>query len=185
MRNFTTIALLLLTMTACKQKPQQQTTDPTTLEPQQEVVATSTAEAAEEAEEVGPFENLNQIRFKDWTDEDWLDNDYFRTIRQHIDAWKSGKIKSEELDQYKDKIKGQFIIFSAEEFIAGGLWVHIAFIENPQYLFDVWVYSDVNEQTKEIDGYSIRGWKQNEKTIDITKEQILSILKEHPENKLW
>ena len=35
--------------------------------------------------------SLNEIRFKDWTDEDWLDNDYFRALRTCINDWLDGK----------------------------------------------------------------------------------------------
>lgn len=196
MKTIITIALVLL-LASCKQqpKPQEATTTPN-VTPQEVVNDITHQEAApeettdelaeeDEFEELGVTENINQIRFKDWTDADWLDNDYYRAIRQYINSWSKGEIESADLDEYKDKVSGKFIIFLAEEFIAGGLWVHIAFLDNPEYLFDVWVYSDVNENTKKVEGYSVRGFSLNDERTDLTKEQIHSIIKEHPENKLW
>lgn len=57
---------------------------------------------------------LNGIRFAHFTDEDWLDNEYIRCLRTYLDDYLRGKTQNEELDPYKDKMQGGFIITGAD-----------------------------------------------------------------------
>ena len=130
--------------------------------------------------------SLNDIRFANFTDKDWIDNDYIRALRKHIDAYKRGNVKDGDLDEYKDDIQGKFVIGHTEPFLLGGLYIEFIFVDRPENVFSVWVYSSVNEQTEKIVDYSVRGIKLEDKRSGFTsKKQILDLLKEHPEYKMW
>lgn len=130
--------------------------------------------------------SLNDIRFGDWTEEDWRDNDYFRALRKYLDACCQGKIVDKNLEPYKSVLKGRFVIFNAEPCISGGMFVSIIFLEAPNKIFDVVIYSDVDEDTETIVDYHVRGViPREDEESGLTKNDILTIIKEHPENKLW
>lgn len=133
----------------------------------------------------GIYGGFNEIRFKDFTDEDWVDNDYIRCLRQYITDYNEGKKEDEHLDPYKDKISGQFAVLSISPFMEGGAFIYIVFLDNPDDIFTAWVYSSVDEQTETVLDYSVRKIKIDEENSGLTKEDIQEIIKEHPENKLW
>lgn len=128
---------------------------------------------------------LNAIRFSNFQDEDWLDNDYVRCLRSYIDDYNNGMIKDEGLDAYKEKIHGKFVIWSSEPYLLGGLFIRFIFLDSPNDIFSAWVYSDVDEDREIVTGYSVRGIKLEDEKSGFTKEVILNLLKEHPENKMW
>ena len=128
---------------------------------------------------------LNDIRFANFEDKDWLDNDYIRCLRQYIDDYNSGKIEDESIDPYKDKLKGQFVIGWSEPALLGGLMLQIIFVDSPADMFTAWIYSGVDEVTETVLDYEVRFIILNEEKTGYTKEQILDIVKEHPEFKLW
>ena len=131
------------------------------------------------------FESLNDIRFANFSDEDWLDNDYIRSLRQYLDDVAAGITEDEELTPYLDIIKGQFIILDIGPAIGGGANIYIAFVDYPKDLFSAWVYSHVNSETRTIGLYETRYIYHDEEPLELTKEQILQIVEEHPEIKLW
>lgn len=130
-------------------------------------------------------QSLNDIRFGDWKDEDWLDNEYIRTLRSYLDAFNRGEVEDEELEPYRDYVKGQFVVGDASPFLAGGLFLQITFLDATDKLFGSVVYSNVDEQTKQVTSYVCLGVSLSEEDLEITKEEILEIVKEHPEIKLW
>lgn len=131
-------------------------------------------------------QSLNDIRFANFKDKDWIDNDYIRALRKHIDDYKSGKIKDGKLNKYKDDIQGKFVIDHTEPFLLDGLYIEFIFVDRPENVFSVWVYSSVNEQTEKIVDYSVSDIKLEDKRSGFTsKKQILDLLKEHPEYKMW
>ena len=129
--------------------------------------------------------SLNDIRFADFEDEDWIDNDYIRTLRSDITAFLEGKTENEQMEPYKDDIKGQFVIANVEPFMFGGLLIQVIFIDKPENLFTAWVYSNVDEETQTIFDYELRMFTMEETKTELTKEKLLQLLKEHPEFKLW
>lgn len=130
--------------------------------------------------------SLNDIRFGSWTKKDWYDNDYFRALRKYIDACYNGEIKNEHLEPYKSVLKGKFVIGNVEPYMLGGLFITIIFIDAPDKLFDASVYSYVEEESEEITGYEVRGLRiREDEESGLSKNEILAIIKEHPENKLW
>jgi hypothetical protein len=137
------------------------------------------------ADTIANGKSLNDIRFANFTDKDWLDNEYIRTLRVYIDAFVSGKVKNEELEPYKNDVKGKFVIGKVEPFILGGLFVQIVFIDKPEKVFTAWVYSEVDEDAEKVVGYSVRGIRLDERKNDLSREQIFQELKEHPVLKLW
>ena len=71
------------------------------------IVAT---EAPDTIEENANGETLNDIRFAGWGNNEWVDNEYIRTLRNYLDEYNSGRIQDARLDEYKDYIKGKFVI---------------------------------------------------------------------------
>jgi cell division protein FtsI (penicillin-binding protein 3) len=132
-----------------------------------------------------PNKSLNDIRFARWTEKEWLDNEYIRTLRRHLDAYLNGEISDPHLDEYKKNIKGKFIIANIEPYLLGGAFIQFSFIEKPNKVFSVWVYSEVDEEKETISNYECRGLRLEEYESDFTKEEILQITSEHPELKLW
>lgn len=134
---------------------------------------------------VSQGKSLNDIRFGGWTQKEWLDNEYIRTIRKHLDAYHRGEIKDTNLDQHKAYINSKFVIGNIEPYLLGGVFVYLMFVDNPSKVFTTWVYSDVDEKTETVLGYECRGLKLEDYESEFTKEEILQISKEHPEMKLW
>ena len=131
--------------------------------------------------------SLNDIRFGDWTDEDWLDNEYYRFLRKCFDDYYNG-IENENtsiLQEYKSSLNNQFFIYSVDPFLMGGLFITLGFLDNPQTLYETVVYSDVDEKTETITEYRLEGFRKSKATSSFTKEELIEIFKNHPENKLW
>ncbi len=132
-----------------------------------------------------PGKSLNDIRFAGWTDKDWLDNAYIRELRKHIDAYLNGQMSNQYPNHYKEYIKGKFAIVNIEPYLLGGVFIQFCFVENPSKIFSVWVYSDVDEEREKVLGYDCKSIQLEDYEMDLTKEEILKIIEEHPENKLW
>ena len=158
---------------------------------EQTELADAEAEGDDDAGADGEFTGkpLNQIRFENFKEEDWLDNDYIRTLRRYIDDFRKGHIGEEDVEPTNvesEDVKGQFVIASVEPFLGGGLFIYVIFIDNPKYYYSAWVYSFVDEDTEKITGYSVRRFScEDDQETELTREQILNDLKEHPELKLW
>lgn len=131
-------------------------------------------------------ESLNDIRFGNWTEKDWCDNDYFRALRKYIDTYLQGNIENKDLNPYKSILKSKFVIYTVEPFIVGGLFVSILFLDEPNTIFDAWIYSDVDETTRVVTDYRVKGFKaRKDEYSEMMKDDVLATIKEHPENKLW
>jgi hypothetical protein len=131
-------------------------------------------------------DGLNGIRFENWGDKEWLNNNYIRSVRLYIDAYNLGLVKDEELDKHKAALKGKFCICSIEPFMGGGAWMHIAFVDDTSFSLRFWVYSFVNESDPvAIEGYDVRGSDLVDEPLGLTTEEIKDILKENPHNQLW
>lgn len=156
-----------------------------TKKPLTSVETVSTDSLSNETDTIANGKSLNDIRFANFTDKDWLDNEYIRTLRKYLDSFICGKVKDEDIEPYKNDIKGKFIIANVEPFLLGGLFIQIIFIEKPENVFTAWVYSDVDEDAEKIVGYSVRRISLDERKNELSKEQIFQEMKEHPELKLW
>ena len=131
-------------------------------------------------------DGLNGIRFENWGDKEWLNNNYIRSVRLYIDAYNLGLVKDEGLDKHKAALKGKFCICSIEPFMGGGAWMHIAFVDDTSFSLRFWVYSFVNEDNPiAIEGYDMRGSDLVDEPLGITPEEIKEILKQNPLNQLW
>ena len=172
--------LSLIVPSACKGNVQTTTDNAST-----DSVAVSDTLVADTAEYMGSGKGLNDIRFANYTDNDWLDNDYIHCLRKYIDDYNSGKVKNEGLDPYKEKLKGKFVIGWAEPYLMGGLFIQIIFIDYPNDMFDAWVYSTVDVETETVLDYEVRSFTIDDEPCDYTTKQILELVKEHPELKLW
>jgi hypothetical protein len=133
----------------------------------------------------GVREALNDIRFAGWTSKEWADNEYIRTFRKYLDAYNSGKIEDARLDEYKDYIKGKFVIADIEPYIVGGAYISIIFYDNPDKIFSAVVYSDVNIKTRKVSNYEFRSMDLTLTGYDVTQEEIHQFLEERPEHRLW
>ena len=130
-------------------------------------------------------ETLNDIRFEGWGKNEWVDNEYIRTLRNYLDEYNGGKIEDARLDEYKDYIKGKFVIANIEPYIVGGAYISIIFYDNPDKIFSAAVYSDVDIKTREVTNYEFRSMDLTRTGYDVTQEEIQQFLKECPEHKLW
>ena len=130
-------------------------------------------------------ESLNDIRFAGWGKKEWVDNEYIRTLRKYLDAYNSGKIEDTRLDEYKDYIKGKFIIADIQPYIAGGAYISIIFYDHPDKIFSAVVYSYVDEKTRKVTSYEYRSLDLTHSGYDVTQEEIHQFLKESPEHKMW
>ena len=128
-------------------------------------------------------DGLNGIRFEEWGDKEWLNNNYIRSVRLYIDAYNLGLVKDEGLDKHKAALKGKFCICSIEPFMGGGAWMHIAFVNDTSFSLRFWVYSFVTDNT--ISGYEVRSADLIDEPLGITPEEIKEILKQNPHNQLW
>ncbi|MBP5375156.1 MAG: hypothetical protein J6Y38_02345 [Bacteroidaceae bacterium] len=138
-----------------------------------------------EEESEGDFGGLNAIRFNHFTEDDWNDNEYIRCLRQYITDYNNGKIEDEELDEYKDKVRGKFAVLNIGPCIGGGAFIYIVFLDSPDDIFYSWVYSTVDEEKEAVVGYSVHSIRLTDEKSGLTKDDILEIIKEHPENKVW
>lgn len=180
----------MLTMLSCTPTKERVSTNDATS--QTEVGSLEIAEKETQSEQEDmfladslPSKSLNDIRFAGWTDRDWLDNDYIRELRKHIDAYLNGQMPNLYPDHYKEHVKGKFVIVNIEPYLLGGVFIQFCFIENPSKIFNVWVYSDVDEEREKVLDYDCKNIQLEDSEMDLTKEEILEIIKEHPENKLW
>ncbi len=128
-------------------------------------------------------DGLNGIRFEEWGDKEWLNNNYIRSVRLYLDAYVLGLIKNEGFDKHKAAMEGKFCICSIEPCVYGGVWMHIAFVNDTSFSLRFWVYSFVADNT--ISGYDVRGADLIDEPLGITPEEIKDILKQNPLNQLW
>ena len=128
-------------------------------------------------------DGLNGIRFENWGDKEWLNNNYIRSVRLYIDAYNLGLVKDEELDKHKVAMKGKFCICSIEPYVYGGAWIHIAFVDDTSFLLRFWVYSFVTDNT--ISGYEVCRADLIDEPLGISPSELKEILKENPLNTLW
>ena len=128
---------------------------------------------------------LNEIRFKNFKDKDWYDNEYIRCLRKYLDDYNRGIVKDGDLDPYKEKVLGKFVIGAVEPYLLGGLFIRIVFVDYPEDIFSSWVYSSVDDSTETILDYSVHGISHDEGESGFTKEDIQQFLKENPGQKVW
>ena len=130
--------------------------------------------------------SLNDIRFAHFKEEkDWIDNEYVRTLRRYLDDFCNKKVENEDLEPYRDVVKGKFTIFNVEPYIGGGLFLSIIFFDHPQYLFHSAVYSSVDIERETVIEYHVLDVVMEVDSMDVTQDDIREVLSEHPEYKLW
>ena len=178
MKKYLIAAIALLVMVGCNRKDGR--TKENVLEQDTVEVEDTIAE-----DSVGGGRGLNAIRFENFDDEDWIDNDYIRALRGYFDDFSEGKIENEDLEPYRDLVKGKFAIYFSEPAMMGGLFLRVTFVDAPNIIFSSWVYSGVDEEREVVVDYQVRGVHIETESNDMTKEELLQLLKEHPEHKLW
>ena len=134
---------------------------------------------------IGKQKTLNDIRFDGWEREDWLDNEYIRTMRKYLDDYNSGKVSNANLDPYKEQVKGKFVVYDINPYLLGGVLIRITFLDMPDRVFSSWIYSNVDEQKEIVESYEFRSIRIEEETTGMTKEDILQAVKEMDGLKLW
>lgn len=140
----------------------------------------------EETDSIFPDRSLNDIRFENWTESDWLDNDYIRTLRSYLDDVVNGTNEvNDDILPYKDKLSGKFVIADLGPHLLGGLDISIIFPDMPDLIFNSWVYGYVDEETETVTGYSVRWFNLMDERSGMTKQEILEEVEKHPELKLW
>ncbi|MBO4804195.1 MAG: hypothetical protein IKX18_04885 [Muribaculaceae bacterium] len=136
-------------------------------------------------EDESGFESLNDIRFADFEYEDWYDNEYIHALRKFLDDFSNGKTKIEGMESYRNIAKGKFVLYSIEPALLGGVFIMFTFIDKPEDVFSTWVYSDVNEDTREVSNYTVHGIKLEDIKNEMPREDILKVVEERPELKLF
>ena len=137
------------------------------------------------ADTIGTRKVLNDIRFDGWERNDWLDNEYIRTLREYLDDYNSGKVSNANLDPYKEQIKGKFVVYDINSYLLGGALIRITFLDMPDRVFSSWIYSNVDEKKETVESYEFRSISIEEERTDMTKEDILQAIKEMDGLKLW
>ena len=181
------IGTAVVMLSACAQKGEQRTSGEDEKTDEVEVKTDIQSDDADEwaDEDVLPDGKcLNDIRFENFEEKDWYDNEYFRALRQYLDGFNNGEIEDEQLELYRKDVQGKFAVFCAQPYVGGGMLIELVFIDHPQKMFWAWVYSDVDIRTETIMGYRVFSISEHGNN-DCTREEILQILREHPENKLW
>ena len=145
-----------------------------------DIVEADTAEASDTTKK-----SLNDIRFAGWTEKEWLDNEFIRTLRRYLDDYSKGKIEHEALNPYRHLTKGQFVVGQIEPFMLGGVFMYIMFVDDPGKVFTVCVYSEVNSETEEIGKHEVRSIEYQSEVPGIPKELLQQMIQEHPEMKVW
>ena len=148
-------------------------------------VDTNSYSMASQDADYGEKETLNDIRFDGWTKKEWADNEYIRAVRKYIDAYNSGNIENDILDEHKKYIQGKFVIADIQPYLTGGVLIYIIFYDYPEKTFSAYVYSDVDEKTRVVSNYECRGLKNENMDLEFSQEDILQFLKECPEHRLW
>lgn len=136
-------------------------------------------------EEKEDSKSLNDIRFANFKDEDWKDNEYIRCLRDYVDDYNRGLVDDEIPDQCKDKLKGKFIVIQTQPYLMGGLFIELVFVDYPDELLHAWVYSFVDEESETVFAYEVRAIFSIEGANEFSKEELQQILQEHPEQKFW
>lgn len=134
-------------------------------------------------QESAEVKSLNEVRFEGWTDQDWLDNEYIRTLRAYLNAYVQGEISDPTLDPYKEALRGKFGVWVIEPFILGGVLITILPIDDPQNLLEAWVYSEV--QDGKVIGYSVMTIKPSDTPSGVSKEEMAEIIAINPDIILW
>lgn len=142
------------------------------------------------------FENeescLNDLRFYGWSDDDWYNNNYIRTIRIFMDAYAAGEIGPEfiknndmqEVEKYKDIMSSKFVAVGLDAPMLGGLMYYVVPLDNPKLVISAWVYSIVVEDT--ITGYDIRHFAVSEYEEEfIPKEDVAKLKAGELECIVW
>lgn len=177
-------AAIIVMLLACKRAESQQTpvervtTEEENVETEDDFAGEETGDSLEDGK------SLNDIRFADFKEKDWYDNEYFRALRKYLDAFNSGEIEDEELEPYRKEVQGKFAVYCAQSYIGGGMLIELVFIDHPKDMFWAWVYSDVDIRTESVMGYRVFSIRKHGENAT-SKAEILQILREHPENKLW
>ena len=131
------------------------------------------------------YGGLNEIRFGDWDEKDWYDNEYLRELRSYIDAVDAGDIEDETLGEYKDILSSKFVVVTIEPAIFGGLYIGFSFYDAPTILLFAHVYSLVDEYSETVIEYETRSILKHDEEIDLTQEMIDTYIAEDPLAKLW
>lgn len=129
--------------------------------------------------------SLNDIRFDGWTDEDWLNNDYIRTLRSYINACYRGEEVCEALTPFREESQSKFVILAIEPALIGGTYILFSFLDAADKVFSTTVYSFVDEEEEKIMGYDVRYIRLLDQESGYTKEEYETYAKEDPRIILW
>jgi hypothetical protein len=136
-------------------------------------------DTAEEEDE--NTKSLNDIRFANFKENDWEDNEYIRCLRSYIDDYNRGAVEDEIPDECKDKLKGKFVVIQTQPYLMGGLLIQFVFIDRPNESFQAWVYSFVDEESETVFAFEVRTILLDEES----SEELQELLKENPKLKQW
>ena len=102
-----------------------------------------------------------------------------------MDDYNSGKISNADLDPYREQIKGKFVVGDIRPDLFGGVFIRITFLDMPDRIFGSWVYSSVDKEKGVVESYEVHSISIEEKRTNMTKDEVLQLVNEVPELKLW
>ncbi|MDL2244252.1 hypothetical protein LJC54_01935 [Parabacteroides sp. OttesenSCG-928-J18] len=182
------IFLLFLVLISCgKNKTDSQQQETLLTDTVSQVIASAKKEAAETIENQSDTESLNDIRFGDWKEADWHNNDYFRFLRKCFDDCYIGidNEVTESLKKLNLPLKSKFVILNAEPYLLGGMFITFVFLEDTETVYNTAVYSVVDEERRIVVEYNFSGLQKLEEKFDLSKEDILKTIEENPILQLW
>ena len=127
--------------------------------------------------------SLNEIRFGNWTDDDWYDNAYFQQVRTLLNDPETLKAEYPDLKPHLQLLRSPFVVVDAQEAVFGGLFVDFVFPKSPNHHFRAWVYGVV--ENNKVTDYEVRYLALEDDECPLTGEAIASAMKREPRLKLW
>lgn len=78
--------------------------------------------------------SLNEIRFGNWTDDDWYNNAYFQQVRTFLNDTETLKAEYPDLQPHLQLLRSPFVVVDAQEAVYGGAVCRFCLSEEPQPL---------------------------------------------------
>ena len=124
--------------------------------------------------------SLNEIRFDGWTEDDWHDNDYIRTLRTYLN-----KCCKDATSEQRAVLQSKFVILSIQPALLGGVSILFSFLEAAELVFQAHVYSEVDEIEEKVVDYMVYSVQVCDEESGFTKEDYLKIAAENSKVKFW
>ena len=102
-------------------------------------------------------------------------NKYYVSIRElrlYINDYLSGEIEDTELDEYRENIKGKFVIVNIVPFVMGGAQIYVCFMDCPSKVFSLGCIALWTKRTKSFLNISAREFRMLAKKLVTRKRRF-------------